>query len=178
MRTLRLTQYDATWPARFNAEACRIRTALNNVDARIEHVGSTAVPGLAGKPVLDIAIAVVNTHSADSCIAPLTQLGYAYRGPHGDDPQRRYYVLDVDGARVTQLHLYVLPAAAWDEKRLFRDALRGDPTLVAAYTAEKYRIAHAVNWDKSAYALAKEPFVEQMLSILRARGGDVARSSP
>jgi GrpB-like predicted nucleotidyltransferase (UPF0157 family) len=131
--TLRLADYDPAWPARFAAEAARIAGALGALARGVEHVGSTAVPGLAGKPVLDVAVAVASMADADACIAPLESLGYAYRGPHGDDPRRRYYVRDdAAGRRLAQLHLYVLPAAAWDGKLAFRDALRADPRLAAA----------------------------------------------
>jgi GrpB-like predicted nucleotidyltransferase (UPF0157 family) len=176
-RTLRLEQYDPAWPSRFAAEAARLRDALRGTVTGVEHVGSTAVPGLAGKPVLDIAIAVPSEEAADACVAPLTGLGYAYRGPNGDDPRRRYYTRDEQGVRTVQLHLYMLPAAAWDEKLLFRDALRADPTLAAAYEAEKYRVASAVGWDKSTYALAKDPFVQRALEVLRA-GATVDGSRP
>lgn len=167
-RTLRLVPYDPAWPARFASEAMRLRAVLGGAVSAIEHVGSTAVPGLAGKPVLDVAIAVMSDTAADACIAPLEGLGYEYRGPYGDDPRRRYYVRDVDGARVAQIHLYVLPAAAWDEKLAFRDALRADPALAAAYAAEKVRVAEAVGWEKGAYSLAKGAFVERVLEELRA----------
>jgi GrpB-like predicted nucleotidyltransferase (UPF0157 family) len=165
---LRLVASDPAWPARFAAEAERIRAAIGAHTVAIEHVGSTSVPGLVAKPVLDIAIAVRTDADADASIAPLQALGYEYRGPHGDDPRRRYYVRDVDGRRFAHIHLYVLPAPAWDEKLAFRDALRADPALVAAYAAEKRRVADAVGWDKAAYSLAKGPFVEAVLARLRA----------
>jgi len=173
---LRLIPYDSEWPARFAAEAARLHAVVGD-DVAVEHVGSTAVPGLAGKPVLDIAIAVPSEAAADACVAPLAGLGYAYRGPNGDDPRRRYYTRDVGGVRAIQVHLYVLPAAAWHEKLGFRDALRADPALAAAYEAEKYRVAAAVGWDKSAYALAKDPFVTRALAALRARVATDYRSS-
>lgn len=82
--------------------------------------------------------------------------------------RRRCYVRDDAGRRAAQLHLYVLPAAAWDEKLAFRDALRADPRLAAAYAAEKRRAADAVGWDKGAYSVAKGPFVEAALARIRA----------
>ncbi|CAA9329252.1 MAG: Uncharacterised protein family UPF0157 (COG2320) [uncultured Gemmatimonadetes bacterium] len=164
--TLRLVEYDPVWAERFAAEAGRIGDALGT-RAAIEHVGSTAVPGLPGKPVLDVAIAVASEGEADACVAPLEGLGYDYRGPCGDDPRRRYYVRDAEGGRVAQIHLYILPARAWDEKLAFRDALRGDPALARAYAQEKRRVAEAVGWDKSAYSVAKGPFVEAVLARLR-----------
>ena len=95
MSKLRLVEHDGTWAARFADEAARLRGSIAAHGLAIEHVGSTAVPGLAGKPVLDVAIAVSSESSADACIAPLEALGYRYRGPHGDDPDRRYYVREL-----------------------------------------------------------------------------------
>lgn len=168
--TLRLVAYDPDWPARFAAEAARLRSSLGATAADIEHVGSTAVPGLASKPVIDIGIAVTSEAAADSCITPLEALGYEYRGPHGDDPHRRYYVRNVDGARAIQIHLYIMPANAWDQHLAFRDALRANPALAAEYEAEKYRVADAVGWDKREYSEAKGPFVQRVLATLGAAG--------
>ena len=166
--SLRLVPYDSAWPERFAAEAARLGELLGAAAQAIEHVGSTAVPGLPGKPVLDIAIAVAHDADADACIAPMQSLGYEYRGPYGEDPRRRYYVHHENGVRDVHVHLYVLPAAAWHAKLAFRDALRADAALRAAYAAEKYRVADAVGWDKSAYALAKGPFVQRVLQRVRA----------
>jgi GrpB-like predicted nucleotidyltransferase (UPF0157 family) len=168
--TLRLVDPDPAWPARFAAEAARVGAAVGGRALAIEHVGSTAVPGLLGKPVLDLAVAVPDEAAADACVAPLTALGYAYRGPHGDDPRRRYYARDEDGRRVAQIHLYILPAPAWHDLVAFRDALRAEPALAAAYGAEKRRVAELVAWDKGAYSVAKGPFVEAVLARLRAAG--------
>ncbi|HEX8254066.1 MAG TPA: GrpB family protein [Thermoanaerobaculia bacterium] len=170
MRTLKLVPYDDAWPARFRAEAERLRATIGPFVDAIEHVGSTAVAGLMGKGVLDIGVAVGSVGAADACVAPLTALGYEYRGMHGDDPRRRYYVRDdSDGRRLVQVHLYVLPAQGYVEQLAFRDALRADPALVAAYAEEKQRVAEAVGWDKAAYALEKGAFVERVLERLRAR---------
>lgn len=167
VQTLRLMSYDPAWPGRFAAEAARLRAVLNGKASAIEHIGSTAIPGLAGKPVLDIAIAVDSESVADACIEPLCRLGFEYRGQHGEDPRRRYYVRDENGARVVQVHLYVMPASAWDDNLAFRNALRADPMLASAYAAEKYRIAQDVAWDKAAYQVAKGAFVERVLAALR-----------
>lgn len=168
-RTLQLLEHDGMWASRFADESARLRAAVAVNILAIEHVGSTAVANLAGKPVLDIAIAVANDSAADSCIAPLEALGYEYRGPHGDDLDRRYYVLDVDGRRTVQLHLYILPAPAWTEKLAFRDALRADPELARSYAVEKTRAAAVVGWDKSAYSIEKGAFIQDTLRQLRAR---------
>lgn len=169
--SLKLVPSNGLWPERFAAEASRLRSALGAVAMAIEHVGSTAVPGLDGKPVIDIAIAVANEADADACVGPMQALGYEYRGPYGDDPRRRYYVRDDDaGERLVHVHLYVLPARSWQEKLAFRDALRADPSLAAAYAAEKYRVAESVGWDKGAYSVAKGPFVQRVLAGLGSQG--------
>ena len=175
---LRLVPYDPRWADAFASHAARIAAAVGSRARRIEHVGSTAVPGIPlAKPVIDIGIAVDSEADADACVAPLRAAGWEYRGPYGDDPRRRYYVLD-DGEgnarrRAAHIHLYILPAAAWDEKLHFRDRLRADPALRAAYAAEKRRAADAVAWDKGRYSAEKGPFIERILSERAARAPDL-----
>ena len=166
MSTLTLVPYDPAWPRWFEREAARLKAALSQWVVAVEHVGSTSVPGLVAKPVVDIAAAVESESHADACVAPATALGYEYRGLHGDDPRRRYYVLDDDGRRVAHLHLYILPARAWTELLVFRDALRAQPQLADAYASEKYRVAEAVEWNKAAYSIAKGPFIQSALERL------------
>ncbi len=166
MRTLRLVDYDPDWPQRFEAEATQITQRLGRLSLRIDHVGSTAVPGLLSKPVIDIAVAVRSEVDAGACVEPLVAIGYRYRGQNGDDPRRRYYVRDQNGQRVVQIHLYILPAQAWEKLLAFRDALRARPDLAAAYAAEKLRVAEAVAWNKFEYSLAKGPFIENLLAGL------------
>ena len=124
------------------------------------------MPGLLAKPVIDVAAAVASDTDAAACVAPLEALGWRHRGLHGDDPRRRYLVLEQDGRRVAQLHLWILPAAGWDEHLRFRDALRADPALAAAYAGEKRRVADLVAWDKRAYSEAKGPFIRAVLDRL------------
>lgn len=174
-RSLILAEYDPAWPTRFAQESARLRDAVAAHILAIEHVGSTAIPGMIGKPVLDIAISVADEASADACVSPMQSLGYEYRGPYGDDPRRRYYVLAADGQRTVHVHLYILPARAWDEKLAFRDALRADAVVAAAYAAEKKRVADAVAWDKTAYSDAKGPFIA---SVLRRIVGDPTTAAP
>jgi GrpB-like predicted nucleotidyltransferase (UPF0157 family) len=163
-----LVPYDPAWPRLFEEEARRITAAMGTHVMRVEHVGSTAVPDLLAKPVIDIGVAVSSAAAADACIAPLTSLGYEYRGMHGDDPARRYYVLNRDGRRAVQIHVYILPATAWDEMLRFRDALRAYPELAASYIAEKQRVAESVAWNKLEYSLAKGPFIRGVLDALDA----------
>ncbi len=169
--TLRLVPSDASWPDQFASEAATLTKAIGAFVRDIQHVGSTAVPGLISKPVIDIAVAVESDVDAEHCIAPLGARGYEYRGTHGDDPRRRYFVRDINGLRCFQLHLYILPAAAWEEKLAFRDALRRDAALAAAYAAEKARVAALVAWDKARYSEEKGPFIRRVLDQLARASG-------
>ena len=171
---IELAEYDPAWPARFDAEAARIRGALGARALHVEHVGSTSVPGMLAKPVIDVTVAVDSVAAADACVAPLTALGYEYRGMHGDDPARRYYVLDRDGRRAVQVHVWILPTPAWGRHLGFRDLLRRRPDLAEAYAREKRRVAEEVAWDKAAYSEAKGPFIERVLAqhALADRGAE------
>jgi GrpB-like predicted nucleotidyltransferase (UPF0157 family) len=171
-RPLRLVPPDPGWPDAYAREAAGLRPALGSRIVDLQHVGSTAVPGLVSKPVIDIAVAVNGAEAAHDCTAPLEALGYRFRGTHWDDPRRRYYVRDVDGVRVCQLHLYMLPAVAWNELLTFRDALRADSGLVAAYAKEKERVAARVSWDKARYAVEKGPFIREVLDRISSSGAD------
>lgn len=167
-KQLVLVPYDPAWPRLFQEVAERITAAIGAHVLRVEHVGSTAVPNLLAKPVIDIGVAVSSMAAADACIPPLTSLGYQYRGIHGDDSTRRYYVLNQNGRRAVQIHVYITPSQAWDEMLRFRDALRADPELAESYAAEKRRVAESAEWNKGAYAVAKGPFVRRVLDALGA----------
>ena len=162
-KRLRLCPHDPKWLETFEAERERVTAALGSLLLHIEHVGSTSVPNLIAKPVIDIAVAVGSATEADLCIEPLQALGYEYRGLHGDDERRRYYVLDRGGQRIAQIHLYILPATGWDQKLRFREVLRVNAAVREAYAREKLRIAEKVDWDKGAYSLEKGPFIESIL---------------
>lgn len=163
-RTLRLVPPDSRWPELFAHEAEQLRAVLGAVARDVQHIGSTAVPGLLSKPVVDVAVAVASEPDADACVAPIVALGYRYRGLNGEDVRRRYYVRDTNGVRTWQLHLHILPTPAWDALITFRDALRADPALASAYAQEKLRVAELVQWDKAAYSLAKGAFIARVLA--------------
>ena len=163
------TMYDSAWPARFAHEAVRLSAALGPHAVAIEHVGSTAVPGLAGKPVLDIAVAVTSEGAADACIAPLQALGYRYRGPRGEDDRCRYLCPRPEcGAcdAAPPVH-HALDRVGGEAPVPGRTAERSRPRRRNA--REKHRVAEAVGWDKAAYAVMKGPFVERVLRDMETR---------
>jgi GrpB-like predicted nucleotidyltransferase (UPF0157 family) len=173
-RPLELSVYDPAWPARFEALAEEIRRAIGDYLVTVEHIGSTAVPGLIAKPTIDIAAAVSSAEAAEACVAPLAKRGWEHRGQYGDDPQRRYFVLDRERPegreRVAQLYMWILPAPGWNRHLAFRDMLRSDAALREAYNAEKMRLVATVSGDRAAYTDGKAPFIERALQRGIARG--------
>jgi GrpB-like predicted nucleotidyltransferase (UPF0157 family) len=145
--------YDAAWPERFERERAEILRACG-VDAfvRIEHVGSTAVPGLAAKPIIDLMPGLRSLDDAAALIAPLAGIGYEYvpefEGPSAIDegmPFRRYFRKDVEGARAFHMHMVETGSEFWRDHLLFRDFLRISPEDVREYERVKRRVAAEYN---------------------------------
>jgi GrpB-like predicted nucleotidyltransferase (UPF0157 family) len=135
----------------------------------VEHVGSTAVPGLAAKPILDLQALIVDLHCAPRIAATLVPAGWHYVDPELDDrPWRRLFVKVIAGRRTAHLHLMTENSARWREQLVFRDALRGDPTLAESYATLKRALAAQHPDDREAYTAGKSEFVHAILKTRRA----------
>ena len=145
--------YDAAWPGMFAAERDRLVAALGEVAVRIDHVGSTAVPGLAAKPWIDIQVAVRRMRPWDAYRDPLLALGYAH---HPDDDDHEFFDR-------RPYHVHVCAAGGdWARRHIaFRDLLRRDATARAAYQSEKLRLAAELD-DVYAYTEAKTPIIRRL----------------
>ena len=160
---LELAHDHDVWRRFYERESARVAAALSPLMPRIEPIGSTAVSGLPAKPIVDLCVVVPTEADFDRAIEPLERLGYTHRGQHGDDPLRRYFVLEDGDRRLAQLHLWAETASAWREAVALRDLLRERAEVREAYAREKLRAAEAVGWDKRAYSLEKGPFIERVL---------------
>lgn len=170
--SIRIVPYDPAWPGMFEAEAGRLREALGPLALRIDHVGSTAVPGLAAKPVIDIQISVRPLHPFDAWRPALERSGYSYYRVEGYDDYPYFY-------RPPEMphthHIHVCEAGGLHERRhlAFRDALRADAALAGRYEALKRELARrhsaATHESRNAYADAKSEFIQ---SVCQARGGE------
>ena len=165
--------YDPAWPGCFEAEAERIATALGTAALRIEHVGSTAVPGLAAKPVIDIQVSVRVLHPLEPHLLPLSRLGYTHV-PHPDDAF--YPFLHRPSHWPHSHHIHLCEAGGREERRnlAFRDFLREHPEVAAAYADEKRRLAAGFSSQsfesRNAYADAKSVFIEPLIERSLALG--------
>jgi GrpB-like predicted nucleotidyltransferase (UPF0157 family) len=155
-----IVEYDASWPERYEAEAARLSEALGDVAARLEHVGSTSVPGLAAKPVIDIQLSVQSFEPADRYADPLRRLGYE-QFPDPATPEHRIFVLPKGGGP-RQVNLHVCEVGSEWERRhpAFRDRLRADPVARDEYAALKRKLALEHGNDVEAYADAKGEFIK------------------
>jgi GrpB-like predicted nucleotidyltransferase (UPF0157 family) len=168
-----ISPYDPAWPDLFEAEAKRIGGALGSSAARIDHVGSTAVPGLAAKPVIDIQVSVCLLHPLEAHLPPLVGLGYTHV-PHPDDAT--YPFLHRPSVWPHSHHIHLCQAGGQEERRhlAFRDFLREHPEEAAAYAGEKRRLAsefRSSSFDsRNAYAEAKSAFIEPVIARALALG--------
>lgn len=155
---------DPGWPVTFARVASALRSALPDSAVCIEHVGSTAVPGLPAKPILDIAVGVDPTADPDPVIRALTSLGFLYRGEaDGGRLDRMFGWEDSPRHRLVNLHLIVHEGPEWNAYLEFRDRLRHDDAARDRYATIKQRLAERFPRDRHAYIAGKESFVADIL---------------
>ena len=154
---------DPAWPAAYSAERARILDAAGGHLVQLEHIGSTAVPGLAAKPVIDLLAAVATLDVLSDLALRLAPLGYEHRARDPGDVDVAYFRRRRDGVRTH--HLHVVLASRWhtDERRRFRDILRSRPDLIAAYAELKRALAARHGRDRAAYTDAKTDFITAVL---------------
>ncbi|HJU64051.1 MAG TPA: GrpB family protein [Gemmatimonadaceae bacterium] len=170
--TVYLAPYDPAWAEAFAAERARILGALGELPIVVEHAGSTSVPGLAAKPILDILLGRPADVPPSRYVAPLVGIGYEYRGEQGL-PGRDYFVRDgPDGRRTHHLHMMALGTPLWREHIGFRDYLRKNPERAAAYAALKEELAARHPMERDAYLKGKNDFIRETvaLSLASANG--------
>ena len=164
--------YDASWPQRFAAEARAIAAALGETAVRIEHVGSTAVPGLAAKPIVDIQLSVPSLEANRSYREPLEALGYVH---HPDDDQAHELFFKPAEGWPHDFQVHVCSGGGdWERRHIeVRDYLRAHPTEADAYEGLKKELATRHAADRAAYQDGKSSF----LDTLERRAGEWARNS-
>jgi GrpB-like predicted nucleotidyltransferase (UPF0157 family) len=162
-----VVDYDPAWPAMFGRERGRIAAALGDLVAAIEHVGSTAVPRLGAKPVIDIMVGLRRLADGERCVRPLQRLGYEYKGEFGIR-DRLYFRRFGEGGRSHQIHMVVHGSDFWQRHLLFRDHLRDHPQEAGDYYELKVRLAAEFQMDREGYTGAKTEFIESALAKARA----------
>jgi GrpB-like predicted nucleotidyltransferase (UPF0157 family) len=170
-----IVPYDVAWPAMFDAEAARVRLTLGELVLRVEHVGSTSVPGLAAKPVVDIQVSVASLQPMSTYLESLTHIGYSHVPVGAFDLVYPFFQKPTEWPSTHHIHLCV--AGSEEERRhlAFRDYLRGHPRVAAEYVTLKRQLAAthdgATLASRERYSLAKTAFVESLLERAFAESG-------
>ncbi len=163
--TVRLIPYTDEWGRLFEEEKSRLQAAVGKYVLDIQHVGSTSIPGMGAKPIIDIGIAVKNFEEASICIPPIEQLGYEYKGENGI-PRRHFFA---KGNPTTHhIHITEIGSRDWNNQITFRDYLTQHPEIAKAYAELKMELAQRYPTDRESYLEGKAPFIERVLQLARA----------
>jgi len=158
---VQIVPYDPSWPVAFEQERALLERAIGpSITGGIHHVGSTAVPGLAAKPVIDILVGIKDLASARAHIEPLAALEYFY-APYRADVML-WFCKPSPAARTHHLHLVPTGSERFRDELAFRDHLRQHPKSAEAYARLKQELAARFRDDREAYTEAKADFVRQV----------------
>jgi GrpB-like predicted nucleotidyltransferase (UPF0157 family) len=167
---VQIAPYDHDWASRFEAERQLLIHAISAwlVADSIEHIGSTAIPGLDAKPVIDIMAGVESLDGSRAALPVLERHQYCY-APYRTEVMH-WFCKPSPAQRTHHLHLVPLGSPLWIEQLAFRDYLRTHPDVAMEYAALKRQLAEAHRFDREAYTNAKAPFVQRVLqNALRSR---------
>ena len=160
-----LAPYDPSWPLLFSQERERLLSLFPHLLA-VEHIGSTAVPGLVAKPIIDIMAGVPSMAAADALFEPTIACGYTTsREFNALLTHRRWFMRSANGQRTHHLHVMVHLGPVWAKRLRFRDLLRSNPSLAQSYSQLKSDLSVRFRQDREAYTDAKAEFVAAALAV-------------
>jgi GrpB-like predicted nucleotidyltransferase (UPF0157 family) len=153
--------YDPNWPAEFMAEASTIRSALGETAVAVHHIGSTSIPGIFAKPVIDILLEVEDILRLEADSTRLADLGYQAMGEFGI-PGRRYFRKESPiGVRTHHVHAFTAGSPALERHLAFRDYMIAHPAIAQSYSSLKQRLAAAHPDDIESYMDGKDSFIKE-----------------
>lgn len=158
---IRIVEYGPRWPVRAKVELDRIRTALGPVAVRVEHVGSTAVPDLAAKPIVDLQLAVPAIEQRSQYVEPLERLGYLF-APDPESPDLHFFAKPPERPRSYHLHVCAVESDHEFRHLAVRDFLRAHPDEAESYAALKRGLVRRHPHDRLAYIAGKEKYVAEL----------------
>lgn len=166
-----LADYDPAWPSRFDAERHRLQERFATELLDVQHIGSTAIPGMPAKPIIDVMAGVASMAVADALFEPILDYGYVTSLEFNAGlTDRRWFMRHADGHRTHHLHVVIHDSDLWRQRLIFRNALRSDAVLAARYASLKRELASRHQEDREAYTRAKSEFVQ---SVVGHRNGFV-----
>jgi GrpB-like predicted nucleotidyltransferase (UPF0157 family) len=158
-----VVEYRPEWRKMFEDEKRILQTTLGEIPAQIEHIGSTAVAGLAAKPIIDVLVGLEDFSIADNVVPKIEELGYEYIQKYEDEmPFRRFFKKEQDKIRTHNIHMVGIDSEFWERHILFRDYLRQNPDIAGQYASLKKELA-GCEWDNvNEYADAKTEFIKEI----------------
>ena len=159
-----IVDYDPQWPALFEKERELILKTLGDRIKAIEHIGSTAVPNLGGKDIVDIMAGVTDMCEANECLSPLENIGYKDVRPQPENSEWYYCLGKGHHSTGYHLHLVKLDSEHWKRHLIFRDYLRKNPKIAQDYFNLKKELAVKYRTDRLGYTEAKSVFIESVIS--------------
>jgi len=169
--SVEVVSYSSAWPVLFEQERAALQAAAGDAARSIEHIGSTAVPGLSAKPTIDILLVTDSISEFLIRLPRIEALGYDYRAGNTFVGSAGHLFLRKvrDGRRTHHLHVLAAGSAEIDDYRLFRDALRTDVLLALEYERLKLALAAEYPADRTRYVIEKANWVAEVLTALRGR---------
>lgn len=161
--TVQVVAYQAAWPDFFEQERRILHQYLGHLVLDIQHVGSTAVPGLEAKPIIDIAVAVASATLIAWCRQSLCALGYIDRGDKGKEGDYLFVKESAPEVRTHHLHVVAKDDPQWDNYLRLRDLLRAEEGLRREYATLKHALQQEFAQDRKRYTKAKQDFIRALL---------------
>jgi GrpB-like predicted nucleotidyltransferase (UPF0157 family) len=167
---VRLVPYDPAWPQLFDREKARLETLCPGALLGIEHIGSTAVPMLSAKPVIDLMAGVSSVAQADDLLPLFCANGYVTSAEFNATlVDRRWLMRHAEGHRTHHLHLVIFEGSDWRDNLRFRDALRASAETRIRYEDLKTKLISEAGSDREAYTAMKTNFVQETLQRWSSR---------
>lgn len=159
--TVRLVPHKASWHQAYVHEAEQIQNVLHIESSSIQHVGSTSIPDILAKPILDIAIKSNSLDIVDTWMDPLEKLGYRYKGFESNMPQRRFFTKGPEELR--KIYLHVVDSKEFEKMITFRDALTANNRLAEEYSNLKKKLTDSNENNRQQYTHLKDEFITKVL---------------
>ncbi len=171
-KTVKLVPCSPEWERFFAEEERLLRAVIGAHVVDIQHVGSTAIPGMEAKPIIDIAMALRRLEDVERCVEPLERLGYEYKGDEGH-PGRFFFAKGDPSRRTHYLHVVEWDSDPWKELLCFRDYLRQHKEVAGEYARLKRELARKSQGNRDLYTPGKAEFIERVLRMAEGEGNEI-----
>lgn len=160
-RRIEVVEHDPKWKLQFEAEAENIALVLGDLVVALHHIGSTAIPGIFAKPIIDMLLEVDQIDALDENTPEMEELGYEAKGEYGIPGRRYFRKNDAAGERTHQVHAYQVGSTEIGRHLAFRDYMVAHPEAAGMYSELKRKLARKYPHDIEGYIDGKDPFIKE-----------------